>query len=111
MSKESSAFLTRNDSMVQCLIKIQILLHRNIAAAICHNFGQYSLLYAILVQFTKPHTLNSHNSLNVVRGSIVLHEKGKKPIVLSARKIDLKYNENRERVQLEDQILIEFDNI
>ncbi len=47
----------------------------------------------------------------VVKGSLVLHEKGKKPIVLSARKIDLKYNGDRDRIQLENQILVEFENL
>jgi hypothetical protein len=65
----------------------------------------------ILSMKTTSTSIIAYVGNGVVRGSIVLHEKGKKPIVLSARKIDLKYNENRERVQLEDQILIEFDNL
>jgi hypothetical protein len=47
----------------------------------------------------------------VVKGSLVLHEKGKKPIVLSARKSDLKYNPERDRAQLEALILAEFETL
>ncbi len=47
----------------------------------------------------------------VVKGSLVLHEKGNKPIILSARKSDLKYNPERDRAQLEALILAEFETI
>lgn len=47
----------------------------------------------------------------VVKGSLVLHEKGKKPIVISSRKKDLKYNPERDREQLETLILSEFETL
>ncbi|MEI6553878.1 MAG: hypothetical protein WCO09_04870 [bacterium] len=47
----------------------------------------------------------------VVKGGLVLHEKGKKPIVLSARKKNLKYYEERDRGQIETLILSEFETL
>lgn len=45
----------------------------------------------------------------VVKGGLVYHEKGKKPIVLSARKKDLKYYDERDRAHLETLILADFE--
>lgn len=47
----------------------------------------------------------------VVKGGIVYHEMGKKPVILSARKNVLKYNEDRGADQLETQIVSEFDHM
>ncbi len=47
----------------------------------------------------------------VVKGGLVYHEKGKKPIVLSARKKDLKYYDERDRDHLETLILSEFETL
>jgi hypothetical protein len=45
----------------------------------------------------------------VVKGGLVLHEKGKKPLILSSRKRDLKYYPDRDRGQIEALILGEFE--
>ncbi|MEI6042324.1 MAG: hypothetical protein WCQ00_02035 [bacterium] len=47
----------------------------------------------------------------VVKGGLVLHEKGKRPKILSARTNKLKYNTERSRAQIETLILAEFDNL
>ena len=47
----------------------------------------------------------------VVKGGLVYHEKGKNPIVLSARKRDLKYYDERDRDHLETLILAEFETL
>ena len=47
----------------------------------------------------------------VVKGGLVYHEKGKKPIVLSVRKKNLKYYTDRDRAQIESLILSEFENL
>jgi hypothetical protein len=47
----------------------------------------------------------------VVKGGLVFHEKGKKPIVLSARKKNLKYYEDRDRGHIETLILAEFESL
>ena len=47
----------------------------------------------------------------VVKGGLIYHEKGKKPIVLSERRKDLKYYLDRDRAQIETLILAEFDNL
>ena len=47
----------------------------------------------------------------VVKGGLVHHVKGKKPIILSARKKILSYYDNRDRAQIETQILSEFDTL
>ncbi len=47
----------------------------------------------------------------VVKGGIVYHEMGKSPVILSARKNVLKYNEERNQEQLESQIISEFDQM
>ena len=47
----------------------------------------------------------------VVKGGLVYHEKGKKPVVLSARKKNLKYYTERNRDQIETLILSEFETL
>lgn len=47
----------------------------------------------------------------VVKGGLVYHEVGKKPIILSARKKHLRYYEERDRAQIESMILVEFENL
>ncbi len=47
----------------------------------------------------------------VVKGGLVYHEKGKNPIVLSARKRDLKYYDERDRDHIETLILSEFETL
>ena len=47
----------------------------------------------------------------VVKGGLVYHEKGKKPVILSARKKNLKYYLERDRAQIESLILAEFENL
>lgn len=47
----------------------------------------------------------------VVKGGLVYHQKGKKPVVVSARKKNLKYYTERDRDQIETLILAEFENL
>ena len=47
----------------------------------------------------------------VVKGGLVFHEKGKKPIIISARKKNLKYYEDRDRGHIETLILSEFESL
>ena len=47
----------------------------------------------------------------VVKGGLVYHEKGKKPLVLSSRRRMLKYVTDRTRDQIESMILSEFEQL
>ena len=47
----------------------------------------------------------------VVKGGLVFHQQGKKPLIISSRKKDLKYYPDRDRAQIETLILGEFENL